>query len=42
MLLYLLVGLDEEAPVYYLVRLVAYGLILAAIVHKNRAARRRE
>ncbi len=40
--LFLAVGLDEEAPVYYVIRLVAYGLILAAIVHKNRAAHRRE
>ena len=28
---------NEDAPVHYLVRLVAYGLIIAAIVHKNRA-----
>lgn len=35
-ILYLSVGLSEEAPVYYLVRLVAYGLIVAAIVDKNR------
>ena len=34
--LYLSVGPNEEAPVYYLVRLVAYGLIVAAIVDKNR------
>jgi len=34
--LYLFVGPNEEAPVYYLVRLVAYGLIVAAIVDKNR------
>lgn len=30
------IGLEEDHPVYYLVRLVAYGLILAAIVDKNR------
>ena len=34
--LYLPIGPNEEAPVYYLVRLVAYGLIVAAIVDKNR------
>jgi H+/Cl- antiporter ClcA len=39
-LLYLLVGPNEDAPVYYLVRLVAYGLIIAAIVGKNREAAR--
>lgn len=33
---YLLVGLQEDQPVYYLVRLIAYGLILVAIVDKNR------
>lgn len=27
---------DESEPVFYLVRLVAYGLILYAIWHKNR------
>ncbi len=36
------VGLEEDAPEYYVIRLVAYGLILAAIIHKNRAPRRRE
>lgn len=30
---------NEDAPGYYIVRLIAYGLIIAAIVHKNRAAR---
>jgi hypothetical protein len=40
-MLYEAVGLNEEAPVYYLIRLVAYGLILAAIIDKNRAPRRR-
>jgi hypothetical protein len=35
--LYLFVGPNEDAPVYYLVRLVAYGLIVAAIVDKNRS-----
>ena len=33
------VGPNEDAPVYYLVRLVAYGLIIAAIVMKNRGVR---
>ena len=41
-MLYEAVGLNEEAPVYYLIRLVAYGLILAAIADKNRAPRRRK
>lgn len=35
--LFLSIGLTEDHPVYYLVRLVAYGLILVAIVDKNRA-----
>lgn len=30
-------GLDEADPMYYLPRLVAYGLIIVAIVDKNRA-----
>lgn len=29
----------EDSPIHYLVRLVAYGLILAAIIDKNRASR---
>jgi len=40
--LYESVGLSEDAPVYYIIRLVAYGLILAAIIDKNRSPRRRE
>ncbi|HUJ00794.1 MAG TPA: DUF5985 family protein [Usitatibacter sp.] len=36
------VGLSEDAPIYYTIRLVAYGLILAAIIDKNRGPRRRE
>jgi len=40
--LYEAVGLNDEAPVYYLIRLIAYGLILAAIIAKNRGPRRRE
>ena len=34
--------LREEAPAYYLIRLVAYGLILAAILEKNQPGRKRE
>lgn len=30
---------DEQEPLFYLVRLVAYGLILAAIWQKNRRRR---
>lgn len=30
---------SEDSPVYYLIRLVSYGLIIAAIVHKNRSRR---
>jgi hypothetical protein len=41
-LLYESAGLDDDAPVYYVIRLLAYGLILAAIVDKNRGPRRRE
>ena len=33
-----IVGNDEASPLYYLPRLVAYGLIIAAIVDKNRKA----
>ena len=40
--LYESVGLSEDAPVYYMIRLIAYGLILAAIIDKNRGPRRRE
>ena len=40
--LYESVGLSEDAPVYYVIRLIAYGLILAAIIDKNRGPRRRE
>jgi len=41
-LLYESAGLDDDAPVYYVIRLLAYGLILAAIIDKNRGPRRRE
>jgi hypothetical protein len=34
------VGLQEDHPAYYVVRLIAYGLILAAIIDKNRARKR--
>ena len=40
--LYESVGLQEDAPVYYIIRLIAYGLILAAIIDKNRGPKRRE
>ena len=40
--LYQWLGQDEGSPYYYLPRLVAYGLIIAAIVDKNRTARSRE
>lgn len=33
--LYALAGLDDQSPIYYLIRLVAYGLILWAILDKN-------
>lgn len=37
--IYAWVGQDEASPFYYLVRLVAYGLIIVAIVDKNRKNR---
>ena len=40
--LYESVGLSEDAPIYYIIRLVAYGPILAAIIDKNRGPRRRQ
>jgi Family of unknown function (DUF5985) len=39
-LLELMGGLREDAPAYYLIRLVAYGLILIAILDKNRLGRK--
>lgn len=36
--LFLAVGLDQDASIYYIVRLVSYGLIIVAIVEKNRSA----
>ncbi len=41
-LLYERAGLDDDAPLHYLIRLLAYGLILAAIIDKNRGPRRRQ
>lgn len=32
-------GLREDVPTYYLIRLLAYGLILLAILEKNRPTR---
>ena len=37
--IYAFAGSDEASPLYYVVRLVAYGLIIAAIVDKNRGRR---
>ena len=34
--IYAWAGRDEASPLYYIARLVAYGLIIAAIVDKNR------
>jgi hypothetical protein len=36
--LYAPAGPNEDSPLYYLVRVVAYGLIIVAIVQKNRAS----
>lgn len=33
-------GPNEAEPLYYVIRLVAYGLILVAIVEKNRSSRK--
>jgi Family of unknown function (DUF5985) len=33
------VGPNEDAPLYYVIRLIAYALIIAAIVMKNRGTR---
>jgi len=38
-LIYQVAGNNEASPFYYLVRLVAYALIIAAIVDKNRKGR---
>ena len=40
--LYQWLGQDEGSPYYYLPRLLAYGLIIAAIVDKNRKTRARK
>jgi len=39
LLIYQWVGDNEASPIHYLARLVAYGLIIAAIVDKNRKDR---
>ncbi|HXF16293.1 MAG TPA: DUF5985 family protein [Burkholderiales bacterium] len=39
--LYASIGDNEQSPIYYLIRLVTYGLILAAIIDKNRSGRPR-
>ena len=38
--LYRIAGGDEASPLYYIVRLVAYSLIIVAIVAKNRRGSR--
>ena len=38
--LYAVAGLNDQDPIYYVIRLVAYGLIVWAIVDKNRTGRR--
>ena len=37
--LYALAGLDDQHPIYYVIRLVAYGLIVVAILDKNLKSR---
>ena len=37
--LYAVAGLSDQDPIYYVIRLVAYGLIVWAIVDKNRIGR---
>jgi hypothetical protein len=37
--LYAVAGLNDQDPIYYVIRLVAYGLIVWAIVDKNRTSR---
>lgn len=39
LLLALAIGLHEDSPVYYLIRLAAYMLIVIAILDKNRSGR---
>lgn len=36
-----LVGPNETEPLYYLLRLLAYGLIIVAIIDKNRTGARK-
>ena len=38
--LYSLAGLNESSPIYYVIRLVAYGLIVWAILEKNMGRRK--
>lgn len=38
--LYTFAGLDDQHPIYYVIRLIAYGLIVWAIVDKNLQSRR--
>ena len=33
--LYAMAGLNDQHPIYYVIRLVAYGLIIWAIIDKN-------
>lgn len=40
LLLALTIGLQEDSPLYYLIRLAAYMLIVVAILDKNRSGRR--
>lgn len=40
-LLALVTGSEETTPVYYILRLIAYGLILWAIYEKNRSQDKR-
>ena len=40
--LYASLGDYEQSPIYYLIRLSAYGLILVAIFDKNRSSRSRK
>lgn len=37
--LYALAGLDDQHPIYYVIRLIAYGLIVVAILDKNLKSR---
>jgi hypothetical protein len=39
--LYASIGGNEQSPIHYLIRLITYGLILVAILDKNRSSRPR-